>query len=584
MSFRTVLNASCVVLVLSLLLSVCGDCGIIRVKPGGSDSNDGSSWELAKGTVQGAINASISGDEIWVAAGVYYERITLKHGVDLYGGFAGTETERSQRNWKANETVLDGNQQGSVVTVPTGVGYPTRIDGFVIRNGRAESGGGIYFGGTSAAVVSNNTISGNSALSGSGGGICCSGASPLISNNTVMGNSGPKGGGISCLGSSAVICNNVICANNASSVGGGIYCLVSDYSYAAPSILNNTLAGNKASSNGGGLYLESGYYANGVARVSNNIVAFNDSGIYCYFPGYSAKPVLKNNCVYNPKGYNYSGISAGVGDISADPLFESAGNNDYHLLAASPCINAGWNDAPGMPATDKDGLSRIALGTVDIGAYEYRPRDIGQIKFAEDGCEVVTDPGIVTAVFGDFFYVESPKRTAGIRVQKPGHGLAQGSVVVVRGIIQTNSDAERYIEASVVTVLGSAAVEPLAMSNQFVGGGDLWMPDIAWSNVPYGQKGVQNGYGLNNIGLLIKTWGRVISVGEGEFRVDDGSILDSGVPGELGVRVVVPDGVEVPSVGSIVSVTGISSCRLFGGSVCRLVRVRCQADIQQMAE
>ena len=72
---------------------------------------------LAKRTVQAGIDAAAAvGGEVWVAAGTYQERITLRTCAHVYGGFAGTETQRSQRNWSANLTILDGNQAGSVVT------------------------------------------------------------------------------------------------------------------------------------------------------------------------------------------------------------------------------------------------------------------------------------------------------------------------------------------------------------------------------------------------------------------------------------------------------------------------------------
>ena len=90
---------------------------IVRVSSGGNDANEGSSWSQAKRTVQAAIDAAAAaGGEVWVAAGTYAERITLRSYVYVYGGFAGIETQRSERNWSAHPTVLDGNQGGSVVT------------------------------------------------------------------------------------------------------------------------------------------------------------------------------------------------------------------------------------------------------------------------------------------------------------------------------------------------------------------------------------------------------------------------------------------------------------------------------------
>ena len=76
---------------------------------------------------------------------------------------------------------------------------------------------------------------------------------------------------------------------------------------------------------------------------------------------------------FDDYGYNYQGLSPGTGDSSADPLFVDAAGGDYHLTPESPCINAGWNDAPGLPDTDMDDEPRVQDGTVDIGADEATP-------------------------------------------------------------------------------------------------------------------------------------------------------------------------------------------------------------------
>ncbi|HXK84933.1 MAG TPA: hypothetical protein PLS82_02765, partial [Phycisphaerae bacterium] len=131
----------------------------IYVTQTGSDANSGLSWSEAKGTVAGGLAAAVAGDEVWVAAGVYVERITLKAGAALYGGFAGSETQLEQRSVASNPTVLDGNRTGNVVTSPSGATATTRIDSFTIRNG----------------YVSN----------GYGGGIYCSSSSPTIANCTI---------------------------------------------------------------------------------------------------------------------------------------------------------------------------------------------------------------------------------------------------------------------------------------------------------------------------------------------------------------------------------------------------------------
>ncbi len=189
---------------------------VIRVSPSGNDANTGSDWALAKRTIQAAIDAATtSGGEVWIAAGTYNERITLKSRAFLYGGFAGTESAREERDWALRTTILDGNALGTVVRA-LAPGYGSSgIDGLTIRNGKGNDGigGGIYCS-KSSPVISNNIITGNSGVGNAGGGISCFGSSPRITNNTItVNNSGSSGGGIACYNSSAMIFNNTISAN-----------------------------------------------------------------------------------------------------------------------------------------------------------------------------------------------------------------------------------------------------------------------------------------------------------------------------------------------------------------------------------
>ncbi len=175
-----------------LLLTSSATAKIIYVSPDGDDLNNGLSWAYAKRTVTAALDVAASRDEIWVRFGVYNERITLKSGVSLYGGFRGTERSLSERpafprpSPDVYKTVLDGGGGGSVVTSPATVTRAYRLDGFTVRGG--ATGMTLEGGAASLLTVANCTISGN------GTGVYCNGSSPSFTHCTISGNSAGWGG------------------------------------------------------------------------------------------------------------------------------------------------------------------------------------------------------------------------------------------------------------------------------------------------------------------------------------------------------------------------------------------------------
>lgn len=188
--------------------------------------------------------------------------------------------------------------------------------------------------------------------------------------------------------------------------------------------------------------------------------------------------------------------------------------------------------------------------------------------------------GIVPGAFDDFYYLEAGDRSCGIRVEQAEHGASAGEQANVIGTVVTNTDGERYIDAALVTRTTGTDCIPLSMANRLLGGGN-WRYD---ATTGAGQSGVLDGYGVNNIGLLVRIWGKVTARGARWFYVDDGSGLDDGT-GIEGVKVttlgMVNPPTELPAEGSFVVVTGMSSCEIPAGGTrpVRLVRPRSAGDI-----
>ncbi len=146
---------------------------------------------------------------------------------------------------------------------------------------------------------------------------------------------------------------------------------------------------------------------------------------------------------------------------------------------------------------------------------------VSAAKALSDDTSVTLNGKIVTYTAADFFYVEEDNRTMGIRVEKSDHGLEIGFRTDVTGVMKTNAHKERYILASGATqspVTGYAGnIDPLGMNNLAIGGGDWRVSGTA------GQSGVTGGVGVNNIGLLVKVWGKFDKIDDTTFQIDDGS-------------------------------------------------------------
>ena len=98
-------------------------------------------------------------------------------------------------------------------------------------------------------------------------------------------------------------------------------------------------------------------------------------------------------------------------------------------------------------------------------------------------------------------------------------------------------------------------------------------------------KGVTGGAGLDNEGLLVKTWGTVTYVDPAStfFVMDDGSGVPNSSIERTGLRVDLTSSANPatvpPLAGYVLAVTGVSSCDTAGGVCYRVLRPRTQADI-----
>lgn len=544
---------------------------VIRVSPEGNDLNDGSTWSAAKLGMQSAIDSltRTGGGEVWVRSGDYYESLCLSMCVYLYGGFVGDETGRSSRDWRANASIIHRNVDNYVVSVTADAGM-CAVDGFTLTGG-----------GSGVRCASSSTRIANDVISNCSTGVyCADSCKPALTSNTIKdmisdGYSGECGtiagntitncGGYGIrVSGSGVVANNLISRNRKD----GMY-----ISQGYPTVTNNTITGNL-----NGISLNSG-------NIHNNIVAFNKGyGLNLVSCGTTS---LGNNCVHGNTIANYRAIAPGAGDISLNPRLADYVKGDMHLVPGSPCIDAGIGTD--VPNTDLDGNPRPRDGdgdgtaVLDIGCYECPANyvSIAGAKGVGDTLPVGITSGVSTAIFDDRFYVESADRACGVAVLGQGPGI--GKRVTVEGTM-TTLDGERVISSSPASICvnSDAAVPgPLGLNISVLGGGAVGLQEATWG---WGYGPDVNGSpartwgeisGLNNVGLLVRTSGKVTEFDSADpkrwFRIDDGSGRN--------VKCLVAGGVEVDPGWQWVSVTGISSCERAGAELHSVVRVRCREDI-----
>lgn len=245
-----------------------------------SGNEDGLTWRTAFSTVQAGIEMARSrfGGEVWVAQGVYNERrenagaVRLRPGVALYGGFSGNEVLRSQRDTLARPSILDGSVSANgtpAVTVVVGSSEAI-LDGFTIRGGRGQDGGGMTNIGVSPTIVDcvfrDNTsvrfggamlnvdeafpriidcVFTNNSAQQSGGAIANTGAQPEFTNCLFsLNTAGIAGGAIfNTPGSDIVVRGTMFEFNDAATGGGAVFNEGAKPSFEACTFFSNTAGG-----------------------------------------------------------------------------------------------------------------------------------------------------------------------------------------------------------------------------------------------------------------------------------------------------------------------------------------------------
>ena len=336
--------------------------------------------------IQRGINAATELDTVIVNPGTYEELVDF-NGVNIT--LTGSDT--GDANIIAS-TVIDGNQNGPVVTFENGEDANSVLAGFTITGGNAESGGGIYCE-QSAPALSYCMIMGNYA-DHYGGGMYSNSCSPTLVNCMFRNNSVDwfGGGMFNQESSSPTLVNCTFSANSAGSNGGAVY----NNWASCPMVINCTVSGNVAAGCGG---INNSWDSNPV--LSNCILWANrdNGGVDESAQIEGGTPSVNYCCIQG-----LTGSLGGTGNIDDDPNFTREPNDggdgwgvgdndepgDLHLTGDSGCIDAGDNTAVPADTADLDG---------DGNTTEATPWDFdGHPRFVDDPGQTDTGNGTVPIV------------------------------------------------------------------------------------------------------------------------------------------------------------------------------------------
>ncbi|MBQ7531343.1 MAG: fibronectin type III domain-containing protein [Paludibacteraceae bacterium] len=366
----------------------------------GDDNKDGLSWANAMQTIAKGFSACGDGDTLFIAAGTYNERVTIKAGsfVSMMGGYNSAGDTRDPEVFK---TIMDGSNLGKILikaeAEPT---VPVLIDGLIMEHAEySSSGSAIYMRGN---MTVNNCIMRDCHSQSAGGAIYVDVADktlPTVISNCLIElcTANSSGGAIHNTG--AVIENCIIRGCE------GVYASVV---LRGGSMRNCVLYNNSAGDswpNSGGVYNPAGevinctftnnYGAKYAGIHSDNYVfnsvmwgnkaeeGFTDPVNYIAGApsshniadqGFNSEPFLSltlnadNSAADGPHFVaptNFVGVPANAAQIA---IMQAA---DWSIEAGSFLIDKGLADK--APATDLNGVARPKGEGVDVGAYEYDP-------------------------------------------------------------------------------------------------------------------------------------------------------------------------------------------------------------------
>ncbi|MNK39517.1 hypothetical protein D3C87_581280 [compost metagenome] len=458
---------------------------------GGVNAKNGTNWSNASDDIQAMINASSSGDQIFIAIGTYKPNrraddlnmitvgdranaFVMKNGVKLYGGF---------------DPINGIDDLSDVRILPSKTGAPE--SGSSILSGDFNNDDVITGGGTTLSIAGNGenahhvVIAVNTSVSVNLDGFTITGGNANNSNENISLNGhsfwGGSGGGIyswaSTTSSTVTLTNCEISGNSASVSGGGVYCWASYYPNTATVNATNSSFNRNFSTSGGSIYV-SGTYT--IANVLNGSIsgssATQGGGMY-------VGSLLSSNISINSSNINGNAAASGGG------INSNVSNSTS--ISLSNAVTVTGSDITGNSASNGGGIyaycsnysnssTNVTVENSNIdqnlasfdggGIYSYASsssRDVSSSKVSIIGSKIIRNSA---AQFGGGVYSLSLTSTPSVTTRSnvlaigssisgnssnSGSGIFSGSTTSSNETLLTNTTLAGNIGFSHIHFIGS---------------------------------------------------------------------------------------------------------------------------------
>lgn len=357
---------------LTLMLSIAfagtyANPTIIYISPNGSslESADGLTWANAVSLERGRSLVNFYNNQtpavatqVWAKAGTYNltaDAFQMTIPMTIYGGFTGSETQLSERNWQVNQTIL--NQTVNKGVIFSNVEAEATLDGWILQNGSkttAGSCGTMYPGNTLRnCIIRNNKTTGAGVLLFTG--ISGSTKKMTLENCLIINNECSAVPIVTQITANSLVdIINTTMANNIATVTGAGYVVgINTATGVTLNLYNSIIYGNRTGDQVAGSVAAT----NAVKNLTNNgwdVAATNGTR--------TANVLLSSSPFIAATPFN--GMANGTTQMFAD--IDTA---NFRLVSGSTCINAG-NNSLTTATQDLAGFTRIFQTTVDLGCYE----------------------------------------------------------------------------------------------------------------------------------------------------------------------------------------------------------------------